>query len=407
MSDSAFAVNQDEFAPGDTLAGEVVVRLNREMPFRGVRLMQGSGKMHCLAGLVSSAKGLFVWFSGRSRCVLMLAGVLWLPPLAGAATGAGRYLQRPPGWFLSPEGLKITANVLSWQSAEGSWPKNLDTTRQPYRGNPRRITGTFDNGATTDELRFLAGAFRASHDDRCKQAIFKGLDHILKAQYPTGGWPQYYPPSRQYHRRITFNDGAMVRLLEFLREAATPPAFDFLDPERRQAAQAAFDRGIQCILKCQVRVEGKLTVWCAQHDELTLEPRGGRTYELPSLSGSESAGILRLLMSFPKPSPEIRAAIRAGAEWFAAARVTGIRIQKVNGERVVVRDPNAPPLWARFYDLENGRPVFSDRDGIKKYDFMQIGRERRNGYAWYGDWGNRVATDYARWQRLPVSPSGP
>ena len=38
----------------------------------------------------------------------------------------------------------------------------------------------------------------------------------------------------------------------------------------------AFDRGVDCILKCQIKTDGKLTAWCAQHDEIDLSPRPAR-----------------------------------------------------------------------------------------------------------------------------------
>ena len=41
--------------------------------------------------------------------------------------------------------------------------------------------------------------------------------------------------------------------------------------------------------------------------------------------------------------------------------------------------------------------VFCGRDGVKKYDIAEIEPERRNGYAWYGTWGKKVAEDHARW----------
>ncbi|MFG0295883.1 MAG: pectate lyase, partial [Maioricimonas sp. JB045] len=59
-------------------------------------------------------------------------------------------------------------------------------------------------------------------------------------------------------------------------------------------------------------------------------------------------------------------------------------------------DPDAPPLWARFYEIETNRPIFSDRDGIVKYDIQEIGSERRGGYTWYGTWGTRALKEYAR-----------
>jgi hypothetical protein len=65
-------------------------------------------------------------------------------------------------WYRSDQGRRITDNILSWQSAEGAWPKNQDNTAKPFDGDRKRISGTFDNAATTDELRFLARTFRAT-----------------------------------------------------------------------------------------------------------------------------------------------------------------------------------------------------------------------------------------------------
>ncbi|HSU53244.1 MAG TPA: pectate lyase [Candidatus Dormibacteraeota bacterium] len=318
--------------------------------------------------------------------------------VAGARPHLTDFARESEEWFRSADGLRITTNILSWQDDYGSWPKNKDTSRLPFSGDRKSLHGTFDNGATTGELRFLARAYALTGSEQCKQAVLKGIDVILKAQYPTGGWPQFYPPDTQYHRHITFNDDAMVRVMNFLREVADSKTFAFVDEGRQKASQASFDRGIDCILKCQIKVNGKPTVWCAQHDEVDLSPAGGRKYELASLSGGESDGVLSLLMSLPNPTPEVRRAIKAGADWYAGAKQTGIKIERLNGERVLTKDTNAPPLWARFYDLENGKPIFCDRDAIKKYSFMEIGRERRNGYRWYGDWGEAVAADYAKWQ---------
>lgn len=315
----------------------------------------------------------------------------------GAAAFPNKLLDRQADWFRSAEGRRTTACVLSWQSAQGSWPKNGDTTSKPFTGDRKSLQGTFDNGATTDELRFLARAFRATDDKRCKEAFLTGVDHILKAQYPNGGWPQYFPLSKQYHRHITFNDNTMVRLLEWLREVATSDDMQFVDAKRRRAAQAAFDRGIVCILKCQVVVRGTPTVWCAQHDEVTLAPAAARSYELPSLSGSESAGILRFLMSLEKPSPDVIRSVKAGVAWFESAKLTGIKVIKDADDRKVVADPSAPPLWARFYEIETNQPFFCGRDGVKKRQLSEIDKERRNGYAWYGSWGGDVAKTYAKW----------
>ena len=50
---------------------------------------------------------------------------------------------------------------------------------------------------------------------------------------------------------------------------------------------------------------------------------------------------------------------------------------------MVVADPTAPPIWARFYEIGTNRPFFCGRDGVKKYSLAEIEHERRIGYAWY------------------------
>jgi len=324
---------------------------------------------------------------------------------ASAAPAVQPLLKKPAEWFRGDECGGLTRNILSWQAAEGGWPKNTDTTK-PFAGERGKLQGTFDNGATTGELRFLARRFAATQDRDCQSAFARGLAHILLAQYPNGGWPQYAPPPpNKYHRHITFNDHTMVRLMDFVREAATAKEYEFVEPAQRAAAQGAFDRGVDCILKCQIRVNGKLTAWCAQHDEVDYSPRPARTFELASLSGSESVGITRLLMSLPHPRPEVVSAIEAAVAWMESAKIRGLRVVETKTENgakdvVVQEDAAAPPLWARFYEIETGRPVFAGRDGVKKYALAEIEQERRTGYSWLGPYAQSLLEkEYPEWQR--------
>lgn len=336
---------------------------------------------------------------------ILILPLLLATTLAAAPPGPRDYLKKPSGWFSTPEAAAVAANILSWQADTGAWPKNVDTT-VPYAGDRASLKGTFDNHATTDELRFLARIYNATQNPPYKSAFLKGFDLILKAQYPTGGWPQSYPPGKGYARHITFNDDAMVRLMLFLRETCADPAYAFLDQPRQLAAKAAFDRGIDCILKCQIKVDGKLTVWCAQHDELDYSPRPARTFELASLSGAESVGIVRLLMSLDHPSPQIIQSVESAIAWFESSQLKGIKVIEVpdaaaprGKDKRIVPDKDAPPLWARFYDINTNRPIFADRDGIPKANLSDIGYERRNGYAWLGAWPTTLLQhEYTAWR---------
>jgi pectate lyase len=338
----------------------------------------------------------------------MLTALAACLTVGSSAADPKEYLNKPAAWFAEDEARQIAANILSYQSDLGGWPKNENTTENPYQGDRQNLEPTYDNGATTDELRFLARMYTATNDAVYQTAFDRGLTYVFQGQYPNGGWPQRHPPGNGYHRHITFNDNAMVRLLELIREVATAEDYAFVDDARRKAAAAAFDRGIGCILLCQIKVDDQLTAWCAQHDEIDFRPRSARSYELATLSGSESVGIARLLMSIDDPSPEVVQAVEASAAWFEQAKLTGIRVVEEKDEngpkgfnRVVVQGPLAPPLWARFYEIETNQPVFADRDGVPKSALADIGYERRNGYAWYGRWPQKLLeVEYPAWKML-------
>ena len=326
------------------------------------------------------------------------------------ATVPSKYAKQSLEWFQSEEGRRIADNVLTWQTPHGGWPKNRDTASEPFDGKSEDLHATFDNGATTNELRFLARAFRATNEPRYQQAFRKGLSHILEAQYPNGGWPQFYPLSKGYPRHITFNDNVMVRILELLRDVSESSDYRFLKIEDSTKAEAAVTKGIDCILRTQIEQNGKRTVWCAQHDAKTLEPAWARSYEPPSFSGAESVGVVRFLMSVEEPTPAIIAAVEGSVEWFRSVAIHGIRLDKFTDaegqdDKRIVADPDAAPLWARFYEIGSNRPIFLDRDSVVRYSFSEIGQERRTGYAYYGGWATRLLADeYPRWKEKHKFP---
>jgi PelA/Pel-15E family pectate lyase len=190
--------------------------------------------------------------------------------------------------------------------------------------------------------------------------------------------------------------------------AAAAPAWSADGPARylvKPDAWFASDEGKKVadnVLSYQAEAGG----W-AQHDEKDFRPRPGRTYELVSLSGAESVGVVELLMSIEKPSPEIVRAVEGAVAWFEAAKLTGIRqtvVEDSKGPRgrnkAIIAEPKASPLWARFYEIGTNKPLFADRDGVAKYALADIGYERRNGYAWYSTWPAKLlADDYRAWKK--------
>lgn len=351
-----------------------------------------------------------------------------LAPAAGVALGASATipwsacLVQAPEWYRGAEAIRVADNVLLYQHDNGGWSKNVDMAAVLTNAERERIRreawegeATLDNGATHTQVTYLARVYRGARLERHREALLRGLDYLLDAQYPNGGWPQYYPLRKGYYSRITFNDNAIIGVMTLLRDVARKsPDYQCVDDARRKRAEAAVARGIQCILKCQVRVNGALTAWCAQHDERTFVAAPARSYELPSLSGAESVGVLRFLMEIERPGVEVVRAVEAGVAWLAAVKITGLRVERKPApgtpkgyDRIVVADAAAPPLWARFYEIGTNRPFFCGRDGKVKYRLAEIEYERRNGYAWYGNWAHTLLErDYPAWKEQRGAPGG-
>ncbi|HMC78384.1 MAG TPA: pectate lyase [Vicinamibacterales bacterium] len=324
--------------------------------------------------------------------------------------GAG-VLRQKPEWYATREATGMADSVMQYQAADGGWPKNTDLGVRPPSAESRAAAGadvtwsTIDNNGTTMPMQFLALVTHATGEARYRASFLRGFDYLLAAQYPNGGWPQFFPLRPGYYTHVTFNDNAMVNVLTVLRDAATGSApYSFVDEARRTKARAAVSRGIDIILKTQVKQDGKLTAWCAQHDEKTLAPAWARAYEPPSLSGSESVGIVRFLMEIERPAPAIVAAIEGAAGWLRSVAIPGLRLETFTGadgrsDRRVVPDPAAGLLWARFYELGTNRPIFLGRDSVVRPALSEIEYERRNGYAYYGQWpASLLDTDFPRWR---------
>jgi PelA/Pel-15E family pectate lyase len=318
-------------------------------------------------------------------------------------------------WFQTPEAIRVGDNLIAYQRVTGAWSKNVDMAIQltpsmlANLAKEKSLTNdsTIDNNATTTQIRYLARVYTITKIERFKEAALKGLSYLLEAQYDNGGWPQFYPlETSNYSHYITFNDDAMTNVLRMLTLVLNDPSFAFIDSTTKTKTKNAVEKGIEVILASQVVVNGKKTVWCAQHYPDTLLPAPARAYELPSLSGQESVGVLRYLMSIENPSQKVVDAIQAGIAWLDSARIDNIAViektdpsLKGGRDKIVISSPGAPPVWARFYDLDTEKAFFVDRSGIKKQTLAEIDHERRTGYNYYTNAPLMlIVKDYPTWQ---------
>jgi PelA/Pel-15E family pectate lyase len=305
--------------------------------------------------------------------------------------------------------------MLIYQLENGAWSKQLvDKSVVNYelplnQNLLKKIkeTGiqqaTIDNNATTREIRHLIQAYGQTNNKAYLRAAERGIAYLLSAQYENGGFPQYYPNKSLYRGQITLNDNAMVNALIILNNTALgTEGFESVRSEYRTLAQSAVEKGIKCLLKLQVEINGVPTIWAAQYDENSLKPDQARKYEPASLSTSESVNVVRFLM-IQKPSYEIKNAIEAAIKWFETHDIEGYRYErtqnKQTGEYVRRLVPDSSSvIWARFYDLNNNKPIFGDRDNSVTYDYEDLSLERKNGYAWFGNWAEKlIQKDYPKW----------
>ncbi|SER68130.1 pectate lyase, PelA/Pel-15E family [Gracilibacillus ureilyticus] len=292
-------------------------------------------------------------------------------------------------------------NLLTWQMDNGGWTKNWPHIyTRPWDGEEPRSEwvndgvelGTIDNDGTISEMLYLAQVYQETKDPRYKESIEKGLEFLFDLQYESGGFAQVYPRRGNYSDYVTFNDEAMVNVLELLdlvSEQKYPFDSDLISDDYVAKSEQSIEKAIDYILEAQIEVDGKLTAWGAQHDPVTYEPREARAYEHPSISGQESVGVIRYLMSRPQ-TEEINNAVTAALEWLDEVKLENTRY--VSGDpnnEYFVEDPNST-AWYRFYEIGTNQPIFSGRDGVIKHDIMEIEEERRNGYSWGGHWGTQL-----------------
>jgi PelA/Pel-15E family pectate lyase len=307
--------------------------------------------------------------------------------------------EKDDAWFRGDSARTIADAVITYQTPSGGWSKRTAMTRPRRTGESYyaetdawHYIPTLDNGATTGQLRFLQRVIAAHPDARHAAAWRRGLQYLLVAQQPNGCWPQDFPLDGGYHDAITFNDDAVVNVLGVLDTVAAG-GVSIATAEERDAAAAAVRHGVDCLLATQVVVNGAPTVWGQQHDPLTLEVVPARRYELAALSGRESATIMTYLMSLPGRDARVERAVRAAAAWFRGHAVMGYAYDFHDGLRA---QPGAGPIWPRLTEIETGRAIFANRDGVKLYDWNQL-TDRRTGYAWFGTEPASALRKFDKW----------
>lgn len=348
-----------------------------------------------------------------------------------------------------------------YQNEDGGWGKtnkDYDLLEDSFAELYGHAYSTFDNGATGGHIKFLARLLRVSREypdafkgyesdlEIIEKGFWKAINYVVNAQTDGGGWPQYYPYGVGYFKMITYNDNAMTTIMnlvyamtheeglmdsklcedfawvreELNNENSNPYVTEYKITE--ETLLDMWDMALQFTLDCQVEIDDDLTGWAQQYDPLTNEPTMGRGFELPSVSTSESEGIMKVLTNIVDPDDDVKMAVEKYVEWtgeigeegFKSVNVSD-RTRELGKDRRYVYTGTDEKTYGRFYgldttgdyyeslqdeDLDDFYAIYSGRDSVAKLDHNVGGHERRSGYGFIRNGvQDNAERQYELWQK--------
>lgn len=256
------------------------------------------------------------------------------------------------------------------------------TTPSPARGAG---STTLDDNVTQANLRLLMRVDRELEfkDAKIHEAARYALDCLAQAQYPVGAWPQRYRefpdakefparrasypdswprtwPGESYVAHYTFNDNAVVDMIDTFLEAAR------IYHEPRY--QAAAEKGGDFILLAQM--PEPQPGWAQQYDR-DMHPAWARRIEPPGITGGESQGVMRMLLLLYRETGNRKylEPIPRALAYYKRSFLPPVE----NPSEMRRRVPPNEPCVARFYELRSNRPLyitkgtrFTGPDGVTK-----------------------------------------
>ncbi|MHC4880866.1 MAG: pectate lyase [Planctomycetota bacterium] len=316
------------------------------------------------------------------------------PVLLDAATAAGHALVKGQlvsgGWDYRIE---------FDPSKRSGWQFLVDVKAGEKRSSKARNVTTLDDDNTQSALRFLMKLDTVlNHRDRAIHSCVEyALASLLKAQSPNGAWPQRFsePPNpddfpvlkasypetwpREYPRLdyrsyYTFNDNTIADVIDTMFLAA-----DLYDaPQYAAAAERAGD----FIILAQM--PEPQPVWAQQYNA-KMQPAWARRFEPTSVTGGESQGVIRTLISLYR---------QTGKQKYLDPVPRALdyleRSELPNGQ------------LARFYELKTNRPLYF----TKQYELTYDDSDMPTHYGFkVGSGVDRLRRDYQQARNQPRDTS--
>jgi hypothetical protein len=287
--------------------------------------------------------------------------------------------------------------LLRGQLCSGGWDYLIEfdpAKRHQYQyradnncGEDKRGVTNLDDNVTQAAVRVLMRVDEALGfaDKAIHEGALFALEKLMAAQYPVGAWPQRfrrppdhtqfpvkrasYPeswprqwPGPDYQSHYTFNDNTTADAIDMMLEAWRV----YNDPRYKGSAE----KGGQFIRLAQM--PEPQPAWAQQYDR-EMHPAWARVFEPPAITGGETQGILRLLMTlygetgdrkYLEPIPRALAYLQRSFVPRTPAEVFG-------------RIP-AGPVLARFNELRTNRPLYITKGS--RLSAAGLGNRNVDGY---------------------------
>ena len=283
------------------------------------------------------------------------------------------------------------------QLCSGGWDYIIEfdpAKRKDHQYRSDRNCGEDKTGVTTLDDNTTQGATRVLmrvdealkfEDAEIHEAALYVLDKLVAAQYPIGAWPQRfrkpedataapikkasYPdswskqwPGPDYRSHYTFNDNSIADVIDVMLEAARI----YNEPRFRASAE----KGGNFILLAQM--PEPQPAWAQQYNR-DMQPAWARVFEPPSVTGGESQGIMRILMTLYRETGD-RKYLEPIPKAIAYLKRSFVPRTDAEAFR---RLPEGPVL-ARFYELKTNKPLYITKGS--RINAAGLGSKMVDGY---------------------------
>lgn len=207
----------------------------------------------------------------------------------------------------------------------------------------QRSNCTFDDYCTTEATRFFLRLHAVTQSPQHRAVLDKALKHILRAQYPDGGWPQRFPDAENdhdYSAARTFNDEVTYDCILVLLEAHRRHGFG------NDTYLTAALKGMDFFIHAQL--PAPQAGWAQQYGA-DLKPVWGRPFEIDTVCSTQTVENIDHLFEFFSITGDAKylAPVPAALDWLDSARI-----------------PDAVGYThTGFYEMGTNRPIYIKQTG--------------------------------------------